>query len=114
MMLIREKTRNQKNKSRKRYDQFCNTDIFKTNQDEEYDQLSSSSSEEERIYQTADNERLILKEEEPIDNKEFYLNENDGVPYDYFSALNLNDINTNLNSKHINTSANFDDLCILL
>ncbi|CAG8687315.1 15996_t:CDS:2, partial [Funneliformis mosseae] len=71
--------------------------------DKEYDQLFNSSSEEERIYQSADDKRLILKEEEPIDNEEFYLNKNDRVPYDYFSASNLNDIDTNSDSEHINT-----------
>ncbi|CAG8544535.1 10266_t:CDS:2 [Funneliformis caledonium] len=77
---------------------------------EEYNQLSISSSEEEQIYQSADDERLVFEEEKPIDDEEFYLNESDRVPYDYFSAPNLNDIDTNLNSEHINTSANFDDL----
>ena len=72
--------------------------------------MSSSSNEEEWIYQSADNERLILEEEEPINDEEFYLNENDRVLYDYFSASNLNDIDTNPDSEHINMSVNFDDL----
>ncbi|CAG8622857.1 15117_t:CDS:2 [Funneliformis mosseae] len=108
----RKNWESEKSRSRKRYNQFRNTVIFEINQDEEYDELSSFSNEKEQIYQLANDKRLILKEEEPIDDEEFYLNENDGVFYDYFSAPNLNNIDTNLNSEHINTIQRTKKHCI--
>ncbi|CAG8629051.1 1147_t:CDS:2 [Funneliformis caledonium] len=77
-------------------------------------QKSEKPRSRKRHDQFSDNERLILEEKEPIDNEKFYLNKDEEVPYDYFSALNLNDIDTNLDFEHINKSANFDDLWILL
>src|SRR6266542_4076167 len=98
------KEKNQKSeklKFRKIYDQFYHTDIFETNQDEESNQSSSFANE---FYQLADDERLF--------KKEFNLSENDKIPFDHFSASNLNDNDTNLNSEYTNISAIFCDLWI--
>jgi Transposase family tnp2 len=94
--------------SRKRYDRFHHTDILEMNQDEESDQSSSLSSEEELVHQQSGDE---LTEEDQFD-----LNDGE-IPFDRFSAPDLNGIGSNPDPDYFNssnTSASFGDLWILL